>query len=406
MINTYVVDNCCIQNKKLAVEIIDGCLVFTAFIIQITERIINWRELHMAERKKILFVVEAMGGGVFTYIVDLANELVNIYDMYIAYAIRKQTPADYKDYFNKRIHLIEVKNFERSINPVKDIKAFFEIKKIEKEIKPDVIHLHSSKAGALGRWAFNGKKIPLFYTPHGYSFLMQNYNASKRFVYRMMETICGKRNCTTISCSEGEHQESLKLAKRAMYVNNGINIKELQGLIDSVDTEQNHPFTVFTLGRICYQKNPVLFNQVALAMPDVKFLWIGDGELRSELTAPNIKITGWIKREEALKYSFYGNVFVLTSLWEGLPISLLEAMYMKKLCVVSNVIGNHDVIHNDLNGFVCENINDYVRVIKKAMNEDVTMLVENAYLDILREYNTEVMTLQYDKIYRAENLLV
>ena len=62
----------------------------------------------MAEKKKILYIVEAMGGGVFTYIVDLANELVNKYDMYIAYAVRKQTPKNYKDYFDKRIHLIEV----------------------------------------------------------------------------------------------------------------------------------------------------------------------------------------------------------------------------------------------------------------------------------------------------------
>lgn len=61
----------------------------------------------MAEKKKILYIVEAMGGGVFTYIVDLANELVNSYDMYIAYAVRKQTPENYKDYFDKRIHLIE-----------------------------------------------------------------------------------------------------------------------------------------------------------------------------------------------------------------------------------------------------------------------------------------------------------
>ena len=52
------------------------------------------------ERKKILFVVEAMGGGVFTYIVDLANELVNSNDMYIAYAVRKQTPKDFKEYFD------------------------------------------------------------------------------------------------------------------------------------------------------------------------------------------------------------------------------------------------------------------------------------------------------------------
>ena len=66
----------------------------------------------MAEKKKILYIVEAMGGGVFTYIVDLANELVNSYDMYIAYAVRKQTPQNYKDYFDKRIHLIEVKTLD------------------------------------------------------------------------------------------------------------------------------------------------------------------------------------------------------------------------------------------------------------------------------------------------------
>ena len=94
----------------------------------------------MAEKKKILYIVEAMGGGVFTYIVDLANELVNSYDMYIAYAVRKQTPQNYKDYFDKRIHLIEVKNFGRAIDPVKDIAAFFEVKKIAAKIKPDVIH--------------------------------------------------------------------------------------------------------------------------------------------------------------------------------------------------------------------------------------------------------------------------
>lgn len=52
----------------------------------------------MAEKKKILYIVEAMGGGVFTYIVELANELVNKYDMYIAYAVRKQTPKNYKDF--------------------------------------------------------------------------------------------------------------------------------------------------------------------------------------------------------------------------------------------------------------------------------------------------------------------
>ena len=128
-------------------------------------------------------------------------------------------------------------------------------------------------------------------------------------------------------------------------MNNGINMAQLQKLVDEVGNSEPHPFTVFTLGRICYQKNPAQFNAIALAMPNIRFLWIGDGELRSTLTAPNITITGWAERKDALKYSASGDVFVLTSLWEGLPISLLEAMYMKKVCIVSNIIGNRDVIH-------------------------------------------------------------
>lgn len=200
------------------------------------------------KRKKILFIVEAMGGGVFTYIVDLANELVNIYDMYIAYAVRRQTPENYRDYFDGKVKLIEVKNFGRSINPIKDLKAFFEIRKIAEQVQPDIIHLHSSKAGALGRFAFNGKTGLLFYTPHGYSFLMKNHSVLKRLIYRTVETVCGKRNCTTISCSEGEHQETLKLTKDAVYVSNGININDLQKMMDSVGEVEKHPFTVFTLG--------------------------------------------------------------------------------------------------------------------------------------------------------------
>lgn len=352
----------------------------------------------MAEKKKILYIVEAMGGGVFTYIVDLANELVNSYDMYIAYAVRKQTPGNYKDYFDKRIHLIEVKNFARAINPSKDIAAFFEVKKIAAEIKPDVIHLHSSKAGAIGRMAFNGK-VPMFYTPHGYSFLMENCKPMKRRMFKLIESVCAKRNCMTISCSVGEHQKSLKLTKRSTYVNNGINMAELQEIIDKTE-KVKHPFTVYTLGKICYQKNPTLFNEIAESLPDMKFVWIGDGELRDQLTSENIEITGWADRSTAIRYAVNADVFLLPSRWERLPISLLESMYMKKICVVSDVIGNRDVIHNGENGFVCTKVEDFVKAIEDCRSED-GKLTERAYQDILKMYNTKVMAQMYSKMYES-----
>lgn len=341
-----------------------------------------------------------MGGGVFTYIVDLANELVEDYDMYIAYAVRTQTPSDYLLYFDKRIHLIKVENFARSINPGRDLKAFFEIREIKNEVSPDIIHLHSSKAGALGRWAFDGHKIPMFYTPHGYSFLMSNHSRVKRMIFKYIEVISAKRCCMTISCSEGEHKETLKLTKHATFINNGINCRELDSLLNRVDKKE-HPFTVFTLGRICYQKNPKLFNQIAMAMPEVHFLWVGDGELREKLSSSNIEITGWTDRKAALEKSMNADVFILTSLWEGLPISLLEAMYMKKPCVVSDVIGNHDVIHNGENGFVCNEVQEFVKAIYKCQKNINEEYSKNAFQDVLKKYNTKVMAGKYAKIYRG-----
>lgn len=349
--------------------------------------------------KKILMVCEAFGGGVFTYIVDLANELANVYDIYIAHSVRNQTPDNYMDYFDKRIHLLRINNFCRSVNPIKDVKVFFEIRNMVRKVKPDCIHLHSSKAGVIGRLAFNGKRIPLFYTPHGYSFLMQNQSMGKRILYKMIEIICGKRCCTTICCSEGEYRESLKLTTRTTYVNNGINICELQKLMSDVKIHKNKVLTVFTLGRICPQKNPKLFNEIAEAMPNVKFVWIGDGELRYELKAKNIAITGWVERKGAIEHSMQGDVFILTSLWEGLPISLLEAMYMKKLCVVSNVIGNNDVIHSGDNGFVCRNVDEFVSAIRAKLCGEVNDIVEKAYMDVIENYNTVNVVKKYKTIY-------
>ena len=87
-------------------------------------------------------------------------------DVIIAYSTRKQTPKDFEKYFDKNIKLIRVKNFTRNINPIKDIKAIFEVRKIIKDEKPDLIHMHSSKEGAIGRLAIWGKHAKLFYTPH------------------------------------------------------------------------------------------------------------------------------------------------------------------------------------------------------------------------------------------------
>ena len=117
-------------------------------------------------------VVESLGGGVFTYVSQLSNDMCEEFEVYVAYATRVQTPENFKDFFDERIKLIEIKNFGKLSNLIANMKTIKELRKIESEVKPDIIHLHSSIAGGIGRLAFSGKSNKVIYTPHGYNYLM------------------------------------------------------------------------------------------------------------------------------------------------------------------------------------------------------------------------------------------
>ena len=358
----------------------------------------------MEKKKKIVHVVEAFGGGVYNFLVDLLNNTIDEFDITVIYALRPQTPDNFINDFDKRIKFIHSKYMTRSIG-LNDLKAFFEIKKIIKNENPDIVHCHSSKAGLLTRLAINTKKIKTFYTPHGYSFLMEDSSKLKRFIYKSIEKIGTLNHSVIVACSKGEYEESLKLTKRATYVSNGVNLEILRKYIpDKIKQIDTNNLTFVTTGRVSYQKNPELFNNIAESFPEIKFIWVGTGDLKNKLTRNNIEVTGWKNRDELMEILNKSDVFILPSLWEGLPISLLEAMALKKPCIVSNVIGNRDVISNENNGFVCNNLNEFIGVIKNIQYNKYNLekISENAFNDIKNVYNTEVMCKKYCNIYKGE----
>lgn len=358
----------------------------------------------LKQKKKVLHLVEAFGGGIFTFLVELANSMCDKYDVVIAYARRNQTPKNFEEYFDKRIKFIEVKNFERNIG-IKDFKACGEVSKIIKKENPDIVHMHSSKAGIIGRLVIGTKDRELFYTPHGYSFFKQDDSKLRRFGYKSIEKLAAtwKKDCKIIACSEGEYKESLKITKNSTYVNNGVNVEEINRMVTSKQNQgiKQKKINICTVGRVGFQKNPDLFNKIAESFEDIHFTWIGDGELKDKLTSKNIELTGWSSREHVLNKVNEADIFILPSLWEGLPIALLEAMYLKKVCIVSNVIGNRDVIRNKQNGFVCDGFEDYKQVIEEILNNKYNLkeIGESARVDILNEYNTGNMSKKYMDLY-------
>lgn len=355
------------------------------------------------EKNKILIVCEAFGGGVFTYVSQLCNDMADDFNVYLAYTLRPQTPENYKDFLDPRVHLIQTKNLTvRGLSNIfNDIKCILELREIEKRIKPDIIHLHSSVAGGMGRLAFKGKNNAVIYTPHGYAHILMG-SGRKSFMYKVMEIILGRlSNAITLTCCESEDSVAKTFCKRTAYIETGVNLTDLSVSLDSIVPVKNEKFTIFTLGRICVQKQPRVFNAIAKLVPEARFIWIGNGELEDELTAPNIEVTGWKPRKEALAMAKGADAFILCSLGEAIAMSLIENMFMKKLILVSNTMGNRSVIKDSVNGYICTTADEYAKRIKSAMKHFPSELPEKAYQDVLTIYNTEVMKLKYIKFYKA-----
>lgn len=350
---------------------------------------------------KIVHVMECFAGGTFKFLVDLTSELSNEEHIVIYGTNRENTPKNFRDLFNKNVKFIEWKTAQREMKPLKDIKALWELYIILKKIDDiDIIHLHSSKAGFLGRIVsfLLGKINRTIYTPHAISFLRLDVSPKKREIFIAMEKFASFFGGKIVACSQSEKEAIEKQGiKNVTFINNGIRPLQIEKKVNTSDK-----ITIISVGRLSIQKNPKLFNDIALEFKDnsnIQFIWCGDGELKSELTSPNIKCTGWIERKVLENYLANADIYLSTSLWEGLPLSVLEAMSIGLPVVLYNCVGNRDLVEN--NGFLYNNklkVNTYINIFlkdKKLIKEQGV----NSKKIVKRSFNMENMIQSYLNIY-------
>ena len=352
--------------------------------------------------KTILHITECLGSGVLYYIRNLTKWQVDDFNVIVAYSTRPETPDNFKEQFDKRVSFIKVDGFTREIEPRNDLKAFKNIRRIVRETKPDIIHLHSTKAGVIGRWAINCNKYKVFYSPHAYSFLMMDCSQNKRTIYRLIERISDRKGCLTIADSKGELEASKLVTKRSVCIPNGINTEEMDEIIEQAKPllETFDRPTICMSGKIVQQKNPELFNEIAESLPGYSFIWIGDGPLKEKLCAKNITVTGWLPRSNAIAKIMSSDVFLFTSLWESLSIAIMEVMYLGIPCVVSACDGNKDIIMTNNNGYMCINVSEYVDRINEIIeNEELGIrLGTQAKETIISGYSVNNIMNSYSKI--------
>lgn len=344
----------------------------------------------------IVHIVEPFASGVALFVRSL-TEAMPIDTHIVVHGERKSEMAANevkKKFPTNNVRFIKWPSAGRRIDPFKDLMALGEIYKILFRLKKknlvDVVHLHSSKSGLLGRIACKLVGISnIFYTPNGASFLSATNKVSK-YLFQLLEKVSHKLlGGNIVCCSASELEQYQKIGIIGDYINNGITIKTVHR---PAFKSSGGKFTVVTSGRIENQKDPALFNTIASwfeGMPHIQFIWVGDGQDKVLFTSKNIKVTGWLDAEQVHEYVLSADVFLSTSKYEGLSFSVLEALALKKAVLLSNCTGNIDIVKNGINGGLFTNANDaIIKILQYYNNREM--------LDVMGRYSRDICKKEFN----------
>ena len=364
--------------------------------------------------QSVLHVVECFGAGTLVALANLCNRLAERgYEVHIAHSVRDETPANYTELFHERITLHRLP-MARAVHPVKDLKALFLLKKLIRRIRPDVLHLHSSKAGFLGRAAIalSPLKKRTFYCPHGIAFLRQDISQSQQKIYLGLEWLAARMGGTVVATSQGELDEVRERVRtnRAILIENAIDVEEIheksESFINAKDGTQG--ITIGTIGRIGPQKDPRGFAELvrALQLPEVEWIWIGDGDPddRSLLESVGVEVTGWLPHDEVLRKLMSFDIYVQNSLWEGMPLSVIEAQVVGIPAVVTDIVGNRDIVRHGQTGYIGKSSDEMLAaIIELASDEELRKQISLQAKNLAtRRFHLERYVDEYEAVYQGD----
>lgn len=379
-------------------------------------------------RIKVVEILEATTGGTARHLEDLALHIDKARFEVSVICSTFRDPAFLVSIAKMKEAGILVEDIPmwRAIRPLHDFVAFFRILKFLKKKKPDIVHTHSSKAGFLGRLAARLAGVCLIvHTPHGFAFEME-VSASAKAFYRCLEGFAA-RFCDVMICVSNSEKSvavgaGITTEGKCVVVPNGIKALERESYEQyrikkrrdmGVKDDQ---LVVGSVGRITRQKGYEYFvsaaERLAVILPNVTFLLLGDGE-RSVAIDNLIKQSGMgdrcIFRQAAKDVSHYFSVFdifVITSLWEGLPYVMLEAMAASCAVVAFNAGGIGDVVRDGDNGMLVDkkDINGLVSAIVRLANNAHMRkeLGARSREMVIHDYTLEKMVRQIEHIYNRE----
>jgi glycosyltransferase involved in cell wall biosynthesis len=306
---------------------------------------------------RVLHVIARLNvGGTARYITQLATELPK-HGIETFVATGFVQGAEVEDPSAQSIELIRVPAMGRSIRPIKDHLARKQLEKIIREIKPDIIHTHTFKAGYVIR--MKKQQVPVVHTFHGHLLDDPEFSGFKSKIIVELERKFAESSTKLVTVGRRVADELLeqKIGHRTQFVNIPpgvvpVNVTPKAQALANLNLEDNGQPIVGWIARVTGVKNPMRALEVADALPDTRFVMAGGGDLLEELKskAPsNVSVIGWA---DAADLFGAADIILSTSENEGMPVALIEAQLAGKPVVATDVGSVSEVILNHETGIV------------------------------------------------------
>lgn len=267
-----------------------------------------------------------------------------------------------------------------------------QVKAVAEEFYVDLIHAHSSWAGAYAR--VGTVKIPVVYEPHCFVFDDPHRGRVLKWVYRKAEIALGKNTAAVIALTPHERQlaENVISPEQIVWLPNVPSIPMNSKAINKTDL--NVPEIVM-VGRLARQKDPLFFASLFESVTDkgivAKFTWIGDGETvyHKILSDRGVEVTGWLNDIELIERLSQASLYFHSASYEGFPLSVLDA-----------AAAGLPVLARDLPSFRGFPVKTAVNV-EDAANKIVTFLRDTEVQSDFLSTNKELLTMMTPEAQRA-----